>query len=123
MNVVCDTNPLIYLLGEVEPYSEVVSDILDGRQVWISVITELELFGKTGLSDNEIQSINQMVEQCFIADLNSEIKQNTKRLMQQNSVKLADAIIASTSLYLDFPLITADKNFTKLQDLDLILIE
>ena len=64
-----------------------------------------------------------MVDQCFIADLNSEIKQNTKRLIQQNSVKLADAIIASTSLYLDFPLITADKNFTKLQDLDLILIE
>ena len=37
MNVVCDTNPLIYLLGEVKPYSEVVSDILDGRQVWISL--------------------------------------------------------------------------------------
>jgi len=123
MNVVCDTNPLIYLLGEVEPYSEVVSDILDGSHVWISIITELELFGKTGLSDNEVQSINEMVEQCFIADLNSEIKMHTKRLMQQNSVKLADAIIASTSLYLDFPLITADKNFAKLQDLDLILIE
>jgi hypothetical protein len=44
ISILSDTNPLIYLLdGNTE-----VADFLDGKQVWISVITELELFGKKG---------------------------------------------------------------------------
>jgi predicted nucleic acid-binding protein len=43
--------------------------------------------------------------------------------MQDLSVKLPDAIIAATSLYLDLPLLTADVGFKKIPNLKLILLE
>jgi predicted nucleic acid-binding protein len=36
---------------------------------------------------------------------------------------LPDAIIASTSLIYGLPLVTADKGYSKIEELDLILIE
>ena len=119
ISIISDTNPLIYLLNG----SSEAADYLDGKQVWISVISELELFGKKGLSDTEKDNINSLLESCFIAEINSQIKQITKNLMQEFSVKLPDAIIAATSLYLDLPLLTADAGFEKIQDIKLILVE
>ena len=119
ISIVSDTNPLIYLLNG----SSEAADYLDGKQVWISVISELELFGKKGLSDIEKDNINNLLESCFIAEINSQIKQITKNLMQEFSVKLPDAIIAATSLYLDLPLLTADAGFEKIQNIKLILVE
>jgi predicted nucleic acid-binding protein len=119
ISILSDTNPLIYLLdGNTE-----VADFLDGKQVWISVITELELFGKKGLSDDEVSEINSLLESCFIAEINLQIKNSTKQLMQKFSLKLPDAIIAATALYLDLPLLTADEGFKKVPELKLILIE
>jgi predicted nucleic acid-binding protein len=119
ISIVSDTNPLIYLLnGNFE-----AADYLDGKQVWISVISELELFGKKGLSDIEKDEINYLLENCFIAEINPQIKQITKNIMQEVSVKLPDAIVAATSLYLDLPLLTADIGFEKIHGLKLILLE
>ena len=53
ISIVSDTNPLIYLLNG----SEKAAAYLDGKQILISVITELELFGKKGLSISEIREI------------------------------------------------------------------
>jgi len=43
--------------------------------------------------------------------------------MQQVSVKLPDAIVAATAIYLDLPLLTADMGFNKIPHLKLILLE
>ena len=90
---------------------------------WVSVISELELFGKKGLSDFEIDEISYLLDSCFISEINPQIKQITKNLMQKVSVKLPDAIIAATSIYLDLPLLTADVEFEKINGLKLILLE
>jgi len=119
ISIVSDTNPLIYLLnGNFE-----AANYLDGKQVWLSVISELELFGKKGLSDVEKDEINFLLDSCFIAEINPQIKQITKNLMQEVSVKLPDAIVAATSIYLDLPLLTADVGFEKIHGLKLILLE
>ena len=119
ISIVSDTNPLIYLLnGNLE-----AAKYLDEKQVWVSVISELELFGKKGLSDFEIDEISYLLDSCFIAEINPQIKQITKNLMQKVSVKLPDAIIAATSIYLDLPLLTADVEFEKINGLKLILLE
>jgi len=49
INVLSDTNPLIYILDGNQTFSESSTDFLEGKHVWISIITELELFGKQGL--------------------------------------------------------------------------
>ena len=110
-SVISDTNTLIYLLDDTQTYSTSAEQKLDGKQVWISVITELELFGKKGLRQNELKAIEKLVNSCFVVDLNTNIKNITKQLMQSVKIKLPDAIIASTSLYLNFPLVTADTDF------------
>ena len=119
ISILSDTNPLIYLLdGNKE-----VAEYLDGKQVWISAITELKLFGKKGINKTEINEINHLIDNCIIADINAEIKQTTKELLQKSSVKLPDAIIAATSFYLDIPLFTSDTGFNSIPDLNLVLFE
>jgi predicted nucleic acid-binding protein len=119
ISILSDTNPLIYLLdGNSE-----VAEFLDEKQVWLSVISELELFGKRGLSKPEIKEINALLDNCFIAELTPNIKKIVKELMQKFAIKLPDAIIAATAIYLDLPLLTADKEFSKIQDIKLIVLE
>ncbi|QOI98042.1 MAG: type II toxin-antitoxin system VapC family toxin [Flammeovirgaceae bacterium] len=118
IRIVSDTNPLIYLLSG----SKEVGNHLDGKECWISVITELELFGKKGLSAQHKREIQKLLDSCFIVDLLPEIKSLIKDIQQTNTLKLPDAIIAATAIYLDLPLLTADKNFKKIGDLELILI-
>jgi len=122
-SVISDTNTLIYLLDDTQTYSTSAEQKLDGKQVWISVITELEQFGKKGLRQNELKAIEKLVNSCFVVDLNTNIKNITKQLMQSVKIKLPDAIIASTSLYLNFPLVTADTGFQNIPQLDLLFLE
>jgi len=119
ISILSDTNPIIYLLdGNAE-----VAAFLDEKQVWISVITELELFGKKGLSNAEISEIDSLLNSCFIAELTPQIKQISKELMQLYSIRLPDAIIAATAMYLDIPLFSADIEFQKIPELKFILLE
>lgn len=119
ISIVSDTNPLIYLLGGRND----VAEYLDDKHVWISVITELELFAKKGLSYLEKDEINLLLDSCFVAGINFEIKEITKNLMQDYAIKMPDAIIAATSIYLDFPLLSADPVFKKIKDLKFVLLE
>jgi predicted nucleic acid-binding protein len=59
----------------------------------------------------------------LIIDINPVIKDFTIKLRKEYSLKLPDSIIAATSLYINAPLITADTDFKKVQELDLILFE
>ncbi len=45
ISIVSDINPLIYLLSG----NRFAADYLDGKQVWISVVSELELYGNKDL--------------------------------------------------------------------------
>ncbi len=119
ISIVSDTNPLIYLLNG----SEKAAEFLNNKQVWISAISELELFGKKGLTETEKSEINFLIDNCFIADLNSGIKIIAKELLQTVAIKLPDAIIAATALYLDFPLLTFDSDFSKVPNLKLFVLE
>jgi predicted nucleic acid-binding protein len=44
-------------------------------------------------------------------------------LKKKYSIKLPDAIIAATAIWYKIPLITADKGFEKIEELELILLE
>jgi predicted nucleic acid-binding protein len=41
-----------------------------------------------------------LLDDCFIAELTPHVKQLVKKLMQKYAIKLPDAIIAATALYL-----------------------
>jgi predicted nucleic acid-binding protein len=80
------------------------------------------LFGFYGITSEQEQQIENMLDCCVIVDINNRIKSEVLKLKRSYSIKLPDCIIA-TSLYLDLPLITADKGFHKIEELNLMLYE
>ena len=98
-----------------------MADLLHEKQVFISVITELELLSFKGISRTEKDIIADFVKHCFVVDLNQAIKDLSVNLRTAYSLKLPDAIIASTAAYLNIPLITADSSFRKVKEIDLVL--
>jgi len=117
IRILCDTNPLIYLLdGNKE-----VAKFLDNKQIHVSVITELELYGKSDMPEDALKIIEMMLESCFITEINQEIKQIYKQIKRNYTIKLPDAIIAATAISLDIPLLTFDTDFQKIPDLKVIL--
>lgn len=112
-----DTNFLIYLLeGRAE--TEVFADF----SFAVSFITEIELLGRKGISAPEKRIIQDLLDTCFIIDLNSAIKSKAISLRQIHKIKVPDALVAATSYYSGLPLLTADKGFSSLPDLDLFLL-
>ena len=117
IRVVCDTNPLIYLLDGNKP----IAQFLENKQIYLSVITELELFGKQNLSTHENELIEALLDNCFVIDVEPEIKRIYREIKQKYTIKLPDAVVAATALYLDLPLLTFDKGFKPIINLKLML--
>ena len=119
IRILCDTNPLIYLLDG----NRDIAQFLDNKQIYLSVITELELFGKSNLSIQDIEVIDILLSVCVVIDINQEIKQLYRKIKQKYTVKLPDAIVASTAIYMDMPLLTFDKGFKNIPNLKLIILD
>ena len=64
-----------------------------------------------------------MLENCVIIDINMMIKTEVIRLRRPYSLKLPDCIVAATALYMDLPIITSDKGFKKIEELNLMFYE
>jgi len=110
-----DTNIILYLLrGDTT-----LVDILEGKQVYISFITELELYSFRELRPQDKEKIDAILGACSIIDINAGIKAKTIEIRKEHKVKLPDSIIAGTALYFKMPLISADKGFEKIEALNL----
>ena len=88
----------------------------------VSVISEIELLGWHLLKDEDKFSLKSLLEDCVIIELNSEIKNIAISIRQRFKVKTPDAIITATSKFLQIPLVTSDKGFKSIDDIELILI-
>ena len=119
IRILCDTNPLIYLLDG----NRDVAQFLDNKQIYLSVITELEMFGKPNLSVQNIQIIDTLISVCVVIDINKEIRQLYREIKQNHTIKLPDAIVAATAIYLDMPLLTYDRGFRNISNLKLIMLD
>jgi predicted nucleic acid-binding protein len=119
IRILCDTNTLIHLLGN----NKIVVDFLTEKKISISVITELELFGKPNLTYQEESVIDMLIDSCFVIELIAPVKQIFRQIKQRYRIKLPDAIIASTAIYLDIPLVTFDTDFERIEELKLVLLK
>jgi len=118
-SLLIDTNIALYLLdGDTD-----LVEILDGQDVYISIVSELELLGYQGISEAEKLKVKAFLDNCIIIELNQTIKDLTIELKQAHRIKLPDAIIAATSKYLNIPLISADRGFERIDDLQFIRYE
>jgi len=118
-NIVADTSLLINFFNGREPARK----ILQGQQIWISVITEIELLSFPSLKKDDIKLLNSFLNECIILDLTKPIKQIAINLRRNKKLKLPDSIIAATSIHLDFPLVTMDSDFNKVSKLNTVVID
>ncbi len=118
IDFLADTNILIYLL-EGKPALK----FLESSSIAVSVISEIELLGNYKISKNESTLIRGLLNESFIIGLIPAIKEIAIELKQKNKIRLPDAIIAATSIYLDVPLISADKRLCALKEINSLLIE
>jgi predicted nucleic acid-binding protein len=115
--IVLDTNIILYLLAG----DETLSVFLEGKEGFLSVITELELIGYPAITELELIQIKNFLKSCLIIAVNEEIKDIYARLRRKYKLKLGDAATSATAIYLDLPFISADKGFNKITELQFIL--
>ena len=118
-SIVLDTNIILYLLNG----DQQLSAMLYGMELFVSVISEIELLGYNGIGEDDKLNIKSFLSECSVISLNNEVKELSIAIKQKFKVKTPDAIIASTAIFLNLPLITADKGFDKITDLDLIVYQ
>ena len=118
IDFIADTNFLIY----IHEGNNIVEPFLD-YSFGISFISEVEILGHKGIALSEELKLKNLLNDCFLIEWSMKIKEQTINLKRKYSIKLPDAIVASTCLIFELPLITADKGFTKIKELDLVLIE
>ena len=114
-----DTNVFIRLFeGDAD-----VAEYLQGKHLFVSIITEMELLGFHGISETDKQFYRMVLDDCSLMELSQPVKERTILLKQQHKIRLPDAIIAATADYLSIPLLTFDKGFSKLRGIDILLME
>ena len=117
--ILVDTNILLYLLKG----NNTLEKMLQGKSIFVSFITELELIGFKNMTAKEEKQIAALLNDCSIININNEIKEKYVAIRRKYYLKLADAIIAATAIATEIPLITADKQFRTIADLKILMYE
>lgn len=114
-----DTNIVLYFLkGDPE-----VVDLISDKDLVVSVITEIELLSFPYLTTENEQQVKNLLKECTILDLKQEVKELTIEFRRKYKIKLPDSIIAASAFFQKIPLLTGDKGFKKIEELDILIYE
>lgn len=113
-----DTNCFIYLLDKHPS----LQSLLESEWAF-SFITEIELLGKPGIKENEIKKINDLLSICIKVPHTESINRTAIQLKQGYQMKMPDALVTATAIEQKVPLLTYDKGFAKIKEVDLVLLE
>jgi predicted nucleic acid-binding protein len=111
--ILVDTNIILYLLDG----SDELEKFLQGKDLYISFITELELLGYKNISQKQEQQIADILGDCSIISMSNLVKEKYIEVKRKYQLKLPDAIIAASAIAFDMPLITSDKQFKTISEL------
>ena len=113
-----DTNVLLYVISGNPAVFDYIKE-----EFYISEISEIESLGNKGITDIQLKHRSKIIDNCTVVSLFEYIKRIAIQLKQSYTLKIPIAIIAATAIYLNIPLLPADKDFKKIKGLDLILIQ
>ena len=116
---VLDTNAILYILNG----DETLADFLFEKELYVSIITEMELLAYKNITPTEQQTIQNFLNDCIIIGIDNKIKLNSIEVKKMSSMKLPDSIVAGTAMSLNLPLVTSDKQFKTVAGLDLVYYE
>ena len=100
-----------------------LAELLQDQNIYISFITEIELYAYHGNNDASIQILKEFIRSVMVINMSDEIKNSTILCRRDHKLKIPDAIIASSASVWSLTLITADKAFKKVSDIDLLIYD
>jgi predicted nucleic acid-binding protein len=118
-----DTNTVVYYLQQhFSIHAEKFMDsVLQEFQPALSIITEIELLSWPSATERDIAVLNDFITDCFVLELDKNIKDKAVEIRKSFKVKLPDAIIAATALTNNLVLISRNtSDFKKIPNLELI---
>ena len=114
-----DTNAIIDFFKKDLPQPGI--DFLSSLSPKISIVTYIELFCKSNVSDIEEIQIKSFVNIATIYHVDRLIAEQVIRIRKEYKLKLPDAIIAATAIHYNLTLVTRNiKDFEKIEALNLI---
>lgn len=104
---VLDTNAIIYFLRGDEVAITFFQDIFQKDvPIYISAMTEIELFSFQPLSQKEVESIEEVLKTVVTISVDSRLARLAGFLRRQHRLKIPDSVIAATALLTGSTLIT-----------------
>lgn len=119
-----DTNAIIYYLKNDPAVVSAIRQIMTGGStIYISAITEIELFSFPALTEAESEEIELILRTLAIIPLDSRIARTAGFLRSNYRLKIADSVIAATALFTGTALITRNvQDFKIVQELKVIKV-
>jgi hypothetical protein len=97
-------------------------EMLHDQDLYISFITRIELLSFPRIDGNAIDLIERFLAQVPVLESNPVINADAIELRRKSGLQVPDALIAASARFLGARLMTADKDFKKIEDeLDLLL--
>jgi predicted nucleic acid-binding protein len=114
-----DTNTIIYYLKDDPDAVAALRDIFSqDAPLYISAITEIELFGFPMLSNQEAEQIEALLRTMAVISVDSRIARTAGMIRRTYRVNIADSVIAATALFTGTTLLTRNtRDFRKIPNL------
>lgn len=115
-----DTNVILYYLKGEDDVAAHIEDIYRrGVPVYVSAITEAELFGFSSLTEKEAERIDMFLKTVSIVPMDSHIARISGTLRRTYGIKIPDSVIAATALFTGSTILTRNvKDFKKVDHLN-----
>ncbi len=119
-----DTNAILYYLKDDLNAVSLLREIFSQEApLYISAITELELFAYSSLSPQEEALIEELLTTISIIPLDSHIARLGSFIRRQYRLKVPDSVIAATAVHTGSTLVTRNtRDFKKVTTLSLLKV-
>src|SRR5690606_17757826 len=97
IKILLDTNVVLYFLNG----DETLAGFFEDKDLYVSVITEMELLSYKGISDEETTHVEGFLSECNIVNIDISVKAEAVRIRRKYGNKLPDSIIAATASVMD----------------------
>lgn len=116
--IVADTNILIHLLSGRPD----VVELLNGADIFMSFITEMELLSWPNITATEEAIVAELIKDCHILPLDEHIKRCAIQIRKDFKFKLPDCIVIASAISINMPLVTCDKQMGRINEAQLIIL-
>lgn len=113
-----DTNVIIYFLGGDEAAQKVLIEESRDMTLFVSTITETELFSYPALSGMDEHNIGEFLRKTILILIDSRIARFAAFLRRSGRLPLGDSLVAATAILTQTILLTRNmRDFRKIPEL------